>query len=395
MRALVTALIVLSANLSANLSTPAAAGGSGASGAGTEAAASERARAVPDLRVRRTVTGLTNPWDVQQLGGGRLLMTERDSGRLLIATGSEVTEVTFPSADVWVSGETGLMSIELDANFDQNRRFYLCQGGTKISGAHDVRVGAWKFTRDFSTANRKRWLLRGLPATSGRHGGCRLLLTRKGALLVGTGDAADPVNPQSKKTFGGKVLRLDPKTGEPWPTNQWAAAKNRRKRFVFTYGHRNVQGLAQRADGTIWSAEHGPDRDDEINRLGAGRNFGWNPGAGYDESGPMTDKSLPGKQHAARWSSGVPTIATSGAAWVRGSQWGRLDGTLAVAALKGERVVFMKFSKSGRLKWTRSPATLQKFGRLRSITVAADGDLLITTSNGGGDSILRVSPHLG
>jgi aldose sugar dehydrogenase len=107
----------------------------------------------------------------------------------------------------------------------------------------------------------------------------------------------------------------------------------------------------------------------------------------------MTDKSLPGKQYAARWSSGVPTIATSGAAWVRGAQWGRLDGTLAVAALAGERVVFMKFTKRGRLKWTRSPASLQKYGRLRSISVAADGDLLITTSNGGGDAVLRVSPR--
>lgn len=391
MRALLTALIVLSATLS----TPTAATGSGAPDDGARAPANDRLRAVPDLRIRRTVTGLTNPWDVQQLADGRLLMTERDSGRLLIAKAGAVTEVAFPSDAVWVSSETGLMSIELDANFDQNRRFYLCQGGTKKSGAHDVRVGVWKLTTDFATANRKRWLLRGLPATSGRHGGCRLLLTRKGALLVGTGDAADPVNPQSKRTLGGKVLRLDPKTGDPWPTNPWADAKNRRKRYVFTYGHRNVQGLAQRADGTIWSAEHGPDRDDEINRLGAGRNFGWNPGAGYDESGPMTDKSLPGKQYAARWSSGVPTIATSGAAWVRGAQWGKLDGTLAVAALKGERVVFMKFTKRGRLKWTRSPASLQKYGRLRSISVAADGDLLITTANGRGDAVLRVSPRLG
>jgi glucose/arabinose dehydrogenase len=389
MRAFLTALIVLSATLS----TPTAATGSGAPEAGTRSSTNDQFRAVPDLRVRRTVTGLTNPWDVRQLGDGQLLMTERDSARLLIAKAGAITEVAFPSDAVWVSGETGLMSIELDADFDQNRRFYVCQGGTKKSGAHDVRIGAWKFTSDFATANRKRWLLRGLPATSGRHGGCRLLLTRKGALLVGTGDAADPINPQSKKTLGGKVLRLDPKTGDPWPANPWADAKNRRKRYVFTYGHRNVQGLAQRSDGTIWSAEHGPDRDDEINRLGAGRNYGWNPGAGYDESGPMTDKSLPGKQYAARWSSGVPTIATSGAAWIRGAQWGRLEGTLAVAALKGQRVVFMKFTKRGRLKWTRSPASLQKYGRLRSISVAADGDLLITTSNGGGDAVLRVSPR--
>ena len=80
----------------------------------------------------------------------------------------------------------------------------------------------------------------------------------------------------------------------------------------------------------------------------------------------MTDQSLPGKQYRAKWRSGCPTIATSGAAWVDGFDWGKLDGTLAVAALKGERVVFMKFTKKGRLKWTKTPAALRQFGRLRS-----------------------------
>jgi aldose sugar dehydrogenase len=350
---------------------------------------------VPQLRIRPVVADLENPWDVQQIGGGRLLVTERDSARLLIASrGAGTVPVDFPSNRVWVSGETGLMSVALDDDFAVNRRFYLCQGGTTKSGGHDVRVGAWRFSADFSAAERQRWLVTGIPATSGRHGGCRLLVSAKGALLVGTGDAADPVNPQSRRTLGGKVLRLDPRTGKPWRTNPWVGATNKRKRYVLTYGHRNVQGLAQRADGTIWSVEHGPDRNDEVNRLRRARNYGWNPGPGYDEQRPMTDRSLPGRQYPARWRSGVPTIATSGAAWVRGDQWGRLDGTLAVAALKGERLVFMKFTKAGRLKWTKSPASTRRFGRLRSVTSAANGDLLVTTSNGVDDAVLRVKPRL-
>ena len=87
-------------------------------------------------------------------------------------------------------------------------------------------------------------------------------------------------------------------------------------------------------------------------------------------------------------------LTTSGAAWVSGPRWGRLDGALAVAALKGERIVFMKFSKRDRLKWTKSPAAVRQFGRLRSVTTGANGDLLVTTSNGVDDVVLRIKPRL-
>ena len=107
----------------------------------------------------------------------------------------------------------------------------------------------------------------------------------------------------------------------------------------------------------------------------------------------MTDQSLPGEQQAAAWSSGEPTIATSGAAWVRGPQWGALEGTLAVAALKGSEVLFLRFDASGGLTSVTRPSRLQRFGRLRSITSARDGDLLLTTDNGVRDRVVRVSPR--
>ena len=129
----------------------------------------------------------------------------------------------------------------------------------------------------------------GFPTSSGRHGGCRLLLTRGGALLVGTGDAAQGRNPRNLRSLGGKTLRLDRMTGRPPPATPSRNADSRRKRYVFTYGHRNVQGLAQRRDGTLWSVEHGSFRDDEVNLLRGGGDHGWNPVPGYDESVPMTD----------------------------------------------------------------------------------------------------------
>ena len=107
----------------------------------------------------------------------------------------------------------------------------------------------------------------------------------------------------------------------------------------------------------------------------------------------MTDQSLPGTQQEAAWSSGTPTIATSGAAWVRGSQWGELEGTLAVAVLKDAEMIFLRFDEAGAVVSETQPEALSRFGRLRSVTSARNGDLLVTTDNGDGDRVLRISPR--
>jgi len=363
-------------------------------GPGSVSAEPAERKAVPRLSVTTEVAGLAIPWDVQPLPQGQLLITERDRRRLSVWDGRRLRRVDFPRASVAAFGETGLMSVVVDPAFSRNRRIHVCHGHRTSTGRRDVRVVSWRLTRSPWRTTGRKVLLKGLPtAPDGRHGGCRLLVARSGALLVGTGDATVGRNPQRLRSLGGKVLRLDPATGKPWPSNPWRRAADRKKRYVLTYGHRNVQGLAQRRDGSLWSVEHGSYRDDEVNLLRKRGNYGWNPVPGYDESVPMTDHSLPGKQRNARWRSGRSTIATSGAAWVRGRQWGRLDGTLAVAALAGQRVVFMKFDRRGRLRWTHTPGALRQHGRLRSVTRDGNGDLLITTSNGGADRVLRVSPR--
>jgi aldose sugar dehydrogenase len=356
-------------------------------------ASSARSKA-PALRVRTVVDGLVNPWDVQPIGGGRLLVTERDRARLSVLRRGHRHTVRFPSDRVWVAGETGLMSLAIDPRFERTRRFWTCEGW-RTQGGHDIRVSMWRLSDDARRALLVRHVVTGIPSTSGRHGGCRLLLdTGSPALYIGTGDAADPANPRNLSSLGGKTLRVHRRTGTPMEDNPFADATDPRQRLVWTYGHRNVQGLAQRpSDGSIVSVEHGTDRDDEVNRLSPGADFGWNPGPGYDESVPMTDPSLPGTQTEAIWSSGDPTIATSGAAWVAGQAWGAYDGTLAVAALAGERVLFLRFDDQLRLEGSRTPKALRRHGRLRSVTRLPDGDLLVTTSNGRNDKVLRVYPR--
>ena len=352
------------------------------------AAATERA-ALPRLRVRTVARGLQHAWDVQQAPGGRLVVSERDRARLSVVRNGRRRTLARLSRLVWVSGETGLLSLEVDTD---RRILWACHGATTAQGP-EIRVSRWRVDASWRHLSRRRTVVSGLPTTSGRHGGCRLLLEREGtALYVGTGDAAVHTNPRDLDSLGGKVLRVHRLTGEPLPDNPYATAETAR-RLVWTYGHRNVQGLAQRADGSIWSAEHGSDRDDEVNVLVPGGDYGWDPGPGYDESVPMTDHDLPGTQQDAAWSSGMPTIATSGAAWVDGEQWGRLDGTLAVAALKGSHVMFLRFDAAGQLQSVHRPRALRRFGRLRSITATPGGALLITTDNGVDDRVLRVSPR--
>ena len=371
-------------------STPADASPS-ASESPSKATEAGAGKAAPRLRVTRIATGLDHPWDVHPIGQGRFLVTER-AGRLAIIEDGDVRRLQMPTDLVWASGETGLMGLAIDPDFADNGRFYTCTGGNP-QGTHDVRILVWRMNATATRASYQRVLISGFPATSGRHGGCRLLILDNGALLVGTGDAATGTNPQDKTSLGGKTLMLDRVTGAPWPENPFIDAANTRQRYVHTYGHRNVQGLAQRADGTLWSAEHGPDVNDEVNLLRNGGDYGWNPVPGYNESVPMTDQGLPGKQIEAAWSSGSSTVATSGASFVSGKRWGWYDGTLAVAALKSSKVLFLKLDADGKLVGVKIPPALKGYGRLRAITALGNGSLLITTDNGNNrDVVLRVRP---
>ncbi|WP_091053206.1 sorbosone dehydrogenase family protein [Nocardioides sp. YR527] len=345
---------------------------------------------VPELDVEVVNDELDHPWDVADIGEDRFLLTERDRAVLSLVEGGERREIPLEDNDIWVSGETGLMGLEIDPDFAENRRIYTCQGW---NDGQDVRVISWTLDAGLTRATQERTLIDGFPTSSGRHGGCRLLITADGALWVGTGDAANEENPRSLDSLGGKTLRLDPETGEPWPGNPWAGDEGPR-RFITSFGHRNVQGLAQRADSTIWSIEHGSDRDDEVNEITLGGDYGWNPGPGYDESVPMTDQNLPGKQIEAAWDSGNPTVATGGGTFIPVQErWGAYGGALAVAVLKDQELRILSFDESGKLTDDSSPEVMRDYGRLRTVSLAADGDLLVTTDNGGEDVLLRVTPR--
>ena len=344
------------------------------------AAGSSVAAAAPTLDVTVVVDGLDHVWDVAQAPDGTLLVDERSGGFTAVLPDGTVREVQADFDDLFARSETGLMGLVLDPGFATNRRLYSCQGVQDGS----IAVIAWTIAADWSAATRAADpVVPGIPLNerTGRHGGCRLRFAPDGALLVGTGDNTVGSNPQDRSSFAGKVLRVDPATGEA---------------AVWTLGHRNVQGLAVRP-GTeqVFAVEHGPDRDDEVNLLRPGGNYGWNPdgNGSYDQSVPMTDPDIPGAIPAV-WSSGSPTLATSGATFLDGDQWGAYDGLLLVGLLKERGVLALRLDDDGVLQEQfRLPELDGTYGRLRSVQQGNDGALYVTTDNGDSDQLLRVTPR--
>ncbi|WNV74982.1 PQQ-dependent sugar dehydrogenase [Geodermatophilus sp. DSM 44513] len=351
----------------------------------------------PALDVAVLADGLDHPWDVAQAPDGTLLVDERAGGLTAVLPDGTVRELAADLGDLFATGETGLMGLVLDPGFADSRRFYTCQGVREDGGA-EVQVLAWSVDPGWTAATRVADPLVGdIPVNerSGRHGGCRLRVDASGALLVSTGDTADADQPQDPGSLVGKVLRVDPVTGGPAPGNPFAGEPDADPR-VWTYGHRNIQGLALRpGSGEVYAAEHGPDRDDEVTRLRPGGNGGFAPvGPGYGEYVPMTDLSLPDALPPS-WVSADSRLAPSGATFLQGAQWQAHEGLLLAGLLRGRGVLALRLAEDGsQVEQFRLPELDGTYGRIRTVQQGLDGALYVTTDNGdGADQLLRVTPR--
>lgn len=348
----------------------------------------------PTITTEIVATGLAFPWDIESLPDGSLLVTERPGRLQLIPVGGgDSIEVDMDSSDLWVSGETGLLGLAVDPDFSNNARIFTCQGH---DSPREIQVIAWTLDTAGPTATRvDDPLVGGIAVSTGRHGGCQLEFGAEGSLFIGTGDAATGSTPQDLTSLAGKVLRVDPATGGPASGNPFEGSANANQRLIWTYGHRNVQGLGLRP-GTIemWSIEHGPSINDEVNRLAQpGGNAGWNPVPGYNESVSMTNFALGSDVFGAAWSTGSSTLALSGGDWTNTPNWGAWDGALAVAALKNQTLRLLFFNEEGLYLGQRTILD-GEFGRLRAVHQSTDGSLYVTTSTGD-DRVIRIAPTVG
>lgn len=342
------------------------------------------------LTVTTLVGDLNRPWDIAFTPGNDMYFTEK-VGRIKVRLGSPGRPVRLLAApaDVVVASEGGMMGIAIDPNFTSNRRIYACFGSDK-GGATDVRLVRFRVNGAVTALTDRTELVTGIPAGSGRHTGCRPRFGPDGNLWVGTGDAAVSANPQSRTSLGGKVLRVNT-SGQGVPGNPPAPFDHR----IYSYGHRNVQGIAFSPGGKAYSIEHGTDRDDEVNRLVAGGNYGWDPrpvggSTFYDESRPMTDTVRYPDAKRAIWSSGKPTIAPSGGTFLKGGQWKGWHAALAMAVLEGRQLRVIGFDSTGN-QVEQHWVEITTKGRLRVAVQGPDGNLYLATDADPG-AILKVVP---
>lgn len=350
-------------------------------------------RAAPRaLAVVKIYSRLGRPWDIAFSPGGSMFFTER-GGKVRVRTTSGDLRTLAEIPDVVIAHEGGLLGIAVDPHFATNRRIYTCLL-SDAGGATDVRLVRWRVNNATTALGSRADIVTGLPVNQdgslGRHSGCRPRFGPDGNIWMGTGDAATGTVPQNPTSLGGKVLRVD--------TDGHGVAGNAKAPFdprIYSYGHRNVQGIAFSPGGKAYSIEHGTDRDDEVNRLVAGANYGWDPvpaggGAGYDESQPMTNLVKFPKARRPVWTSGNPTIAPSGGTFLNGTRWGGWNHALAMAVLKDEQLRVILFNSDGTAvsqQWVR----ITDRGRLRVAVQGPDGNLYIAVDDEPG-TIFKVTP---
>lgn len=341
----------------------------------------------PTLTRTVLVNGLNNPWDLGFLPDGTMFFTER-TGALKVRLGDGTIRLLSQIPDVIVAGEGGLLGLAVDPQYATNRYIYTCFS-SNAGGTNDNRLVRWTVSSDLASVGGRADIVTGLPYSTGRHSGCRPRFAPDGYLWLGTGDAAVGTNPQSKTSLGGKVLRVD-RTGAAAPGN----AGNGFDARIYNYGHRNVQGIMFRpGTGQPFDVEHGTNRDDELNRLIAGANYGYDPIPGYNESVEMTDLVKFPDAIPATWTSGNPTIAPSGGTFLSGGQWRDWDGAAAIAVLKDQHLMIARLNTAGTAL-TGSQKVLQLGVRLRIAVQGPDGNLYIATDVGsGGGQIWKVVPN--
>jgi glucose/arabinose dehydrogenase len=328
---------------------------------GTPTASDGATRPPGDPTATDLVTGLTTPWGLALLPDGGALVSERDNRTVKLVRDGAATVLTTLDA-VEPKGEGGLLGLAFTPDRDRLLAYYTSDQDNRIVSL------SWDGTR----LGPPSVILDGIPK-AGRHNGGRMVVGPDDLLYVGTGDAGDSGLAQDKGSLGGKILRLR-LDGRPAAGNPFGSA-------VWSFGHRNVQGLAFDPAGRLWASEFGDQTWDEINLVSQGANYGWPEAEGDSAQAGFTDPKVV-------WD--TSDASPSGLAYWQGSLW--------MAALRGERL--WEIPVSGDRVGTPRGWFGERYGRLRTVAVAVDGQSLWLGSsntdgrgseNDGDDRLMRVT----
>jgi aldose sugar dehydrogenase len=322
--------------------------------------------------------GLNYPWELVWGPDNHIWITERGGKVSRVNPENGVVTPVATITEVDARGEGGLLGMALHPDFTANPEVFLVYNYSK-AGTYTEKVV--KYTYNGSTLIDPVVLVDGISA-SNIHNGSRLLISPDLKLFITTGDAATQTSAQDINDSNGKVLRLNlngsipadnPVNGNP----------------VWSFGHRNAQGLVL-ANNKLYSSEHGPNTDDEINIIQKGRNHGWPKVKGFcDEAGEKafcTENNIvePLKAY-------TPTIAVSGMDYYNNDQIPQWKNSLLVATLKDNTLYQYKLNDAGDEIIEANEFYRGKYGRLRDVVVAPGGKVYVATSNGSKDKIIEIS----
>lgn len=345
----------------------------------------------PTPTARDVVTGLDTPWEILWGPDDRIWMTERRGVVSTVdpSTGERRELLTIP--EVVEESESGLMGMELHPDFDQTPFVYLAYTYRSQDGL-TVRVVRYTYDAAGHTLTSPQVLVDNIQGYA-IHDGCRLLFAPDGTLHITTGDAGTAELAQQWESLNGKTLRINadgsipsdnPRPGSP----------------VWSIGHRNAQGITFGPDGTLYSSEHGPASDDELNILHTGSNYGWPEVKGRcnspAEKAFCRDHSV--VEPIAVW---TPTLAVCGLEYYDHEAFPQWRNSLLLVCLKAKRLVRLAISDDGSSIAEQHDYYVNEFGRLRDLCISPDGRIFLATSNRDGrgdpraidDRIVEVTPQ--
>jgi aldose sugar dehydrogenase len=343
-----------------------------------------------DFAVETVAKGLDHPWAVAFLPGGRMLVTERPGRMRIVAGDGKLSPALAGVPKVFAAGQGGLHDIALDRAFAQNHTIYFCYAEPVGAGARTALARARLTDEGAPRLDALEVIFRqDGPLSSGNHFGCRIVQTPDDVLFLTTGDhfiTRDQA--QNLANHLGKIIRIRPDGSVP-PDNPFVG-KGDAKPEIWSYGHRNAQGLALHpASGKLWEHEHGPRGGDEINLVEKGKNYGWPViGYGIDYSGAKIHAS-PRKEGMEQplwyW---VPSIAPSGMAFYTGDLIPAWRGNLFVGALGGQLLSRLELDGEKVLREERLLRELRE--RIRDVRQGPDGALWLLTDSSSG-RLLRLA----
>jgi len=396
--------------------------------------------AAPNLTATPVLSKLTNPWDMAFLPDGTMFFTEKCNGLSVRSASGTVTKLLgmkdskdydTTAADLFCEGQAGMNGVAVDPDFAKNRFIYV-YSASNLTAPGTNRVMRFVVNADNTKLSDRKDIVTDIaykPAASdhpfggpGAHNGGRIRFSpADGFLYVTTGDTHNGEVPQSPTRIGGKVLRID-RDGKAAPNNGAPQGFDPR---IYTYGHRNPQGIAFRpGTNEAVTAENGPWHSDEVTVLKAGGNAGWDPrpnvngrkdcpdnycGYSPNQMGamdpkervkfmPMTDLKAYPKAMKPAWNNDGLSQGLSSGTFLSGKQWKDWDGKMIVSFMGigihgtpvGNRLDLLDISKDGTSAKRTTVSLPMPAGRFRSVVQGPDGNLYVATDEG---EIYKMTPN--